>query len=168
MCVFRWSRCRPNRPRAAACWMPLPRTCRCCSGSRHWRTHRLLAYHTPCSVVFRCLNVTRESTAFSFRTLERPFVRCDAEHRDEDASGSSPPVALCIHHSSSEGDMMNAFHDSFLLGKEREDGGETNRQSPKPLLRSLRADSSIALESRCLREFMCVYYVKCVNIIRVM
>ena len=28
---------------------------------------------------------------------ERPFVRRDAEHRDEDANGSSPPVALCIH-----------------------------------------------------------------------
>ena len=49
---------------------------------------------------------------------ERLFVRRDAEHRDEDASGSSPPVALCIHHSSSEGDVMNAFHGSFLLGEE--------------------------------------------------
>ena len=48
---------------------------------------------------------------------ERPFVRRDAEHRDEDANGSSPPVALCIHHSSSEGDVMNAFHGSFLLGE---------------------------------------------------
>ena len=50
---------------------------------------------------------------------ERPFVRRDAEHRDEDASGSSSPVALCIHHSSSEGDVMNAFHGSFLLGEDR-------------------------------------------------
>ena len=50
---------------------------------------------------------------------ERPFVRRDAEHRDEDASGSSPLVALCIHRSSSEGDVMNAFHGSFLLGEDR-------------------------------------------------
>ena len=45
-------------------------------------------------------------------------VTLDAEHRDEDASGSLPPVALCIHHSFSEGDVMNAFHGSFLLGEE--------------------------------------------------
>ena len=48
---------------------------------------------------------------------ERPFVRRDAEHRDEDAKREfASGVALCIHCSSSEGDVMNAFHGSFLLG----------------------------------------------------
>ena len=34
--------------------------------------------------------------------------------------------------------MLNVFHSSFLLGEEGQDGGESVRQSPKPLLRSLR------------------------------
>ena len=66
---------------------------------------------------------------------ERPFVRRDAEHRDEDASGSSPPVVLCIHHSSSEGDVMNAFHGSFLLassGRKSRMEGKPTGQTPNP------------------------------------
>ena len=48
---------------------------------------------------------------------------------------------------------MNAFHGSFLLGEEGEDGGETNRQSPKPLLRSLTWAMEAAEHAVTARDF---------------